>query len=110
MLSLVIHEGRNRQVRKMCDAIGHPVVRLRRVRIGPITDDRLKPGQFRALTPREISCAQEGARARERRQRSRRVQPHRARLTADSTSAPETRPEAPSAVATRSRPDRPRRG
>ena len=44
ILSLVIHEGRNRQVRKMCDAIGHPVVQLKRVRIGPITDDRLKPG------------------------------------------------------------------
>ncbi len=34
----------------MCDAIGHPVVRLRRVRIGPIADDRLKPGEFRELT------------------------------------------------------------
>ena len=54
ILSLVIHEGRNRQVRKMCDAIGHPVVRLRRVRIGPIGDDRLAPGQFRELTRREI--------------------------------------------------------
>ena len=54
LLSLVIREGRNRQVRKMCDAIGHPVVRLRRVRIGSITDDRLKPGEFRELSPREI--------------------------------------------------------
>jgi 23S rRNA pseudouridine2605 synthase len=54
ILSLVLHEGRNRQVRKMCDAIGHPVVRLRRVRIGPIADDRLKPGEFRELTPREV--------------------------------------------------------
>jgi pseudouridine synthase len=55
VLSLVLHEGRNRQVRKMCDAIGHPVVRLRRVRIGPIRDDRLKPGQFRDLTPEEVA-------------------------------------------------------
>jgi 23S rRNA pseudouridine2605 synthase len=54
LLSLVIREGRNRQVRKMCDAIGHPVVRLRRVRIGSITDDRLKPGEFRDLSPREL--------------------------------------------------------
>jgi pseudouridine synthase len=54
LLSLVIREGRNRQVRKMCDAIGHPVVRLRRVRIGPIADDRLKPGQFRDLSEKEI--------------------------------------------------------
>jgi 23S rRNA pseudouridine2605 synthase len=56
IVSLVIHEGRNRQVRKMCDAIGHPVVRLRRVRIGPITDERLKPGQFRDLTEKEIAA------------------------------------------------------
>jgi len=55
IFSLVIHEGRNRQVRKMCEAIGHPVVRLRRVRIGPIADDELRPGQFRDLTPREIA-------------------------------------------------------
>ena len=56
LLSLIIHEGRNRQVRKMCDAIGHPVVRLRRVRIGPIADDRLKSGRFRELTPAEVAA------------------------------------------------------
>ena len=58
LLSLILHEGRNRQVRKMCDAIGHPVVRLRRVRIGPIVDDRLKPGEFRELSPRELRSLQ----------------------------------------------------
>ena len=56
ILSFVIREGRNRQVRDMCDAIGHPVVRLRRVRIGPISDDRIRPGEFRDLTPREIAA------------------------------------------------------
>ena len=61
LLSFVIHEGRNRQVRNMCDAIGHPVVQLRRVRIGPIADDRLKPGQFRPLTPSEVSALKKGA-------------------------------------------------
>jgi 23S rRNA pseudouridine2605 synthase len=55
VLSFVIHEGRNRQVRDMCDAIGHPVVRLRRVRIGPIRDDHIRPGEFRDLTPREVA-------------------------------------------------------
>src|SRR5688500_12781881 len=45
VLSFVIREGRNRQVRNMCDAIGHPVVRLKRVRIGPISDDRIRPGE-----------------------------------------------------------------
>ncbi len=54
MVSIAIHEGRNRQVRKMFDAIGHPVVSLRRVRIGPITDPRLKPGDFRELTETEV--------------------------------------------------------
>ncbi len=55
VLSFVIREGRNRQVRDMCDAIGHPVVRLRRVRIGPIADPRIRPGEFRDLTPREVA-------------------------------------------------------
>lgn len=55
VLSFVLREGRNRQVRNMCDAIGHPVVRLQRVRIGPIADDRLRPGEFRDLTPAEIA-------------------------------------------------------
>ena len=53
-LEVTIREGRNRQVRKMCDSIAHPVNRLRRVRIGPITDKRLKPGQIRDLTPAEV--------------------------------------------------------
>jgi 23S rRNA pseudouridine2605 synthase len=63
IISLVIHEGRNRQVRKMCDAIGHPVVRLRRVRIGPIADDQLKPGDFRELTAKEIAALKRSAQA-----------------------------------------------
>jgi pseudouridine synthase len=54
VLELVLREGRNRQVRKMCDAIAHPVARLKRVRIGSITDSRLRPGQFRDLTAGEI--------------------------------------------------------
>jgi len=53
-VSLVIREGRNRQVRKMCEAIGHPVVDLDRVRFGPIADSRLKPGGSRDLTPDEV--------------------------------------------------------
>jgi len=68
-VSLVIHEGRNRQVRKMCDSIGHPVVRLRRIRIGPIADDRLKPGQFRDLTEREVKALKSAATSGSRRVR-----------------------------------------
>jgi pseudouridine synthase len=55
VLLLSIHEGRHRQVRKMLDAIGHPIVRLRRVRIGPIADQTLRTGQFRDLTAAEVA-------------------------------------------------------
>lgn len=53
-LVVTIHEGRNRQVRKMCDAIGHPVANLRRVAIGPIRDTKLKLGHWRDLTAEEV--------------------------------------------------------
>jgi 23S rRNA pseudouridine2605 synthase len=52
--TIAIREGRNRQVRQMCDAIGHPVDRLRRVAIGPISDGKLKIGQWRELTSSEV--------------------------------------------------------
>ena len=54
LLRIVIHEGRNRQVRRMCDAIGHPVERLVRTRIGPLTDRTLRPGTWRTLGREEI--------------------------------------------------------
>ncbi len=50
LVRLTIHEGRNRQVRRMLDAVGHPVQRLIRTRIGPLTDRRLAPGAWRHLT------------------------------------------------------------
>jgi len=53
-LVVTIREGRNRQVRNMCEAIGHPVVELRRVAIGPIRDARLKVGQWRELSEEEV--------------------------------------------------------
>ncbi len=53
-LRITVREGRNRQVRKMCDAIGHPVTQLRRVAIGPVRDARLKLGAWRALTAHEV--------------------------------------------------------
>lgn len=56
VLRLTIHEGRNRQVRRMCEAIGHPVTRLVRTRIGPITDTTLKAGEWRSLTDDEIAA------------------------------------------------------
>ncbi len=54
VLRITIHEGRNRQVRRMCAAVGHPVRRLVRVRIGPIRDVHLKPGEWRVLTAEEV--------------------------------------------------------
>jgi 23S rRNA pseudouridine2605 synthase len=54
VLRIAIHEGRNRQVRRMCEAVGHPVVRLVRSRIGPIAERRLRPGEWRSLTSAEV--------------------------------------------------------
>ena len=54
VLRITIHEGRNRQVRRMCDEVGHPVQRLVRTRIGGIGDASLKPGEFRTLTIKEL--------------------------------------------------------
>jgi len=54
LLRIVIHEGRNRQIRRMCEVVGHPVVRLVRTRIGPLTDPSLGPGSYRQLTVDEV--------------------------------------------------------
>jgi 23S rRNA pseudouridine2605 synthase len=54
LLRIIIHEGRNRQVRRMCDAVGHPVKRLVRVRIGPISDPSLEAGHWRELSRDEV--------------------------------------------------------
>jgi 23S rRNA pseudouridine2605 synthase len=59
VLRITIHEGRNRQVRRMCDAIGHPVTRLVRTRIGPLQDRRVKPGSWRHLTDAEVRALAE---------------------------------------------------
>ena len=54
VLRMIIHEGRNRQIRRMCQHVGYPVLRLARVRIGPISDRRLRPGEYRMLTVAEV--------------------------------------------------------
>jgi pseudouridine synthase len=66
LLAIIIREGRNRQVRRMCEAIGHPVVRLRRVRIGPISDPRIRPGEFRDLSSKEVAALKKAARPQPR--------------------------------------------
>jgi 23S rRNA pseudouridine2605 synthase len=58
VLRIVIHEGRNRQVRRMCAAVGHPVRRLVRTRIGPLRDQHLAPGEWRQLSEAELLSLQ----------------------------------------------------
>ena len=53
-LRLVIHEGRKRQVRRMCEAVGHPVRSLVRVRLGDVVTGDVKPGQARPLSDDEV--------------------------------------------------------
>ncbi len=54
LLTITLHEGRNRQIRKMCSAVGLPVRDLRRIQMGAVGLGHLKPGQWRDLTPREV--------------------------------------------------------
>lgn len=63
VLRITIHEGRNRQVRRMCEAVGHPVVRLVRTRIGPLADRALKPGAWRELTTDEVRALERAVKA-----------------------------------------------
>ena len=51
---VLLHQGRNQQVRRMFDLIGHSVLKLRRIRIGSLTDESLKPGHWRLLTTGEV--------------------------------------------------------
>ena len=54
-LEITIKEGRNRQIRRMCAKIGHPVMKLKRVRYGPVPLGNLKPGNYRLLSQQEIA-------------------------------------------------------
>jgi len=63
ILSITIREGRNRQVRRMLEAVGHPVKKLARVGIGPLSDRGLKPGTWRELTAQELRVLRQTARA-----------------------------------------------
>ncbi|MHB1132386.1 MAG: pseudouridine synthase [Chloroflexota bacterium] len=55
-LRVVLHEGRNRQIRRMCEALGHPVRYLQRVRIGPVRLGNLGVGQYRRLNATELNA------------------------------------------------------
>ncbi len=55
-IELTIHEGRKRQVKRMCECVGHPVKRLERVRFGPLELGDLRPGAYRRLSPAEVDA------------------------------------------------------
>ena len=64
IIELTIHEGRNRQVKRMCEAVGYRVRSLERVGFGPLTLGGLAPGMYRRLSEAEIDAlSQAGARA-----------------------------------------------
>lgn len=63
LLRITLREGRKRQVRRMCDAVDHPVVSLRRVKLGPLDVGRLKPGEWRALEAQEVEALRAAPRA-----------------------------------------------
>ncbi|MGA1716856.1 MAG: hypothetical protein ACO4BX_09830, partial [Ilumatobacteraceae bacterium] len=60
-LQLVMHEGRNRQIRRMLERLGHEVKRLRRISMGPLTLSGLRPGQWRELLPNELEALERAA-------------------------------------------------
>jgi 23S rRNA pseudouridine2605 synthase len=62
-LELTIHEGRKRQVKRMCEEVGHRVLELQRIRFGPLRLGDLKPGQSRKLTAAEVSLLREAGTA-----------------------------------------------
>jgi 23S rRNA pseudouridine2605 synthase len=61
VLRIAVHEGRYHEVRRMCEAVGHPVVRLVRTRIGPLTDPHLEPGCWRPLRSDEVRSLAEAS-------------------------------------------------
>ena len=68
-VELTLHEGKRHEVRRLLEAVGHPVAKLRRVAIGPVTSRGLEPGEFRALLPEEIEGLRRGRAAAPRNMR-----------------------------------------
>jgi len=64
LLKIGIHEGRKRQIRRMCAAVGHPVKRLIRVQMGPIKLGKLEPGKYRQLTEQEVGKLRQAVKVR----------------------------------------------
>lgn len=60
VLEITLREGRKRQVRRMCEAVGHPVIALERIAFGPLRLGGLKPGAHRRLSPAEVEALRRG--------------------------------------------------
>ena len=81
-LEITIHEGRKHQVKRMLEAVRHPVLKLIRVRFGPLTLEDLAPGEYRYLTDREANALRDLMRSRTDREASKQNTPSRSsRLT-----------------------------
>lgn len=63
VLEMVLYEGRNREIRKMCEALGLEVARLKRIAIGPVRLGMLQPGKWRELTADEVKRLMAGAKS-----------------------------------------------
>jgi 23S rRNA pseudouridine2605 synthase len=72
-LELTLHEGKQHEVKRLLEAVGHPVSKLKRVSFGPVTSRGLEPGQFRALSAEEVAGLLRGESSPEERAR----RPHR---------------------------------
>lgn len=72
VVDVTIHEGRNRQVRRMFEALGHPVLALTRTRFGPLSLGNLRPGDARTLTAKERAALERHRRPREEAPRTKR--------------------------------------
>jgi 23S rRNA pseudouridine2605 synthase len=98
-----LREGRTQQIRKMFQAVGHPVSKLRRVAIGPISDPRLGPGDYRELTPKEVkmlNTMQEPAKPKVKVRRAAAARPATGAKKKAASPAKKSRKAAPSAKRT----------
>ncbi len=101
-IRIVLHEGKKREIRHMCSALGHPVMRLVRIRIGPVEIGKLKPGQSRPLTAHEIHALKQ-ATARLAPRPKRAISNRKAPTIASPTAVPGRSRQGPSPISRTSR-------